>query len=88
MGRVRACSWATTSVQTRPDISGRSGSTLKYFGSCRVLVVLFSCFGPVHQSDPNVQYIRGYLYIPVPIVIPNIEGYIGNLKSPSELEWI
>jgi hypothetical protein len=43
-----------TSAQTRPDISGRAGPTLKYFVSCRLWAVLFlPCFGPVHQTRPK-----------------------------------
>jgi hypothetical protein len=38
---ARARPWAVTSAQTRPDITGRAGLTLNYFGSCRAWAVLF-----------------------------------------------
>jgi hypothetical protein len=43
-----------TSAQTRPDITGRAGPALNYFGPCRVWAVLFfPCFGPAHQARPK-----------------------------------
>jgi hypothetical protein len=41
--------------------------TLKYFESCRVWIVLFSCFGPAHQARPKYTPIR--LGIDVPVVV-------------------
>jgi hypothetical protein len=38
----------------RPDITGRAGPTLNYFGPCRAWAVLFfPCFGPAHQARPK-----------------------------------
>jgi hypothetical protein len=43
-----------TSAQTRPDITGRAGPALNYFGPCRAWAVLFfPCFGPAHQTRPK-----------------------------------
>jgi hypothetical protein len=55
MGRARARPWAVTSAQTRPDITGRAGPALNYFGPCRAWAVLFSVLraGP---SGPAQMY--------------------------------
>jgi hypothetical protein len=55
MGGARARPWAATSAQTWPDISGRAGPTLKYFGPCRAWAMLFSVLraGP---SGPTQMY--------------------------------
>jgi hypothetical protein len=52
-------SWLVTLSQTRPDISGRAGPALKYFGSCRAWAVLFSCFGPAHPAAQMYTYMCG-----------------------------
>jgi hypothetical protein len=49
-----------TSAQTRPDITGRAGPALNYFGPCRAWAVLFfPCFGPAHQARPKCTPIVG-----------------------------
>jgi hypothetical protein len=56
MGRARARPWAVTSAQTRPDITGRAGPTLNYFGQCRAWAVLFfHALGRPIRPGPNVH---------------------------------
>jgi hypothetical protein len=49
MGRVRGRPWP------------KPGLTLKYFGSCRVWIVLFSCFRSVQHAHPNCTPINNDL---------------------------
>jgi hypothetical protein len=56
MGRARARPWAVASAQTRPDITGRAGPALNYFGSCRAWAVLFfRASGRPTRPGPNVH---------------------------------
>jgi hypothetical protein len=58
--RARVRTWVVTSAQTQPDITGRAGSALNYFGPCRAWAVLFfPCIGPSHQAQPKCTPILG-----------------------------
>jgi hypothetical protein len=47
-----------TSAQTRPDITGRAGPTLNYFGSCRAWAVLF--FSVLRAGPPGPAQMYTY----------------------------